>query len=66
VKVLDRDFPIEELGKAVPYGIYDILKNFGFVNVGISRDTAEFTVESIRKWWKEIGQITYLRPKVYL
>jgi hypothetical protein len=59
VKVLDHDFPIEELGKAVPYGIYDIFKNFGFVNVGISRDTAEFAVESIRKWWKEVGQITY-------
>jgi transposase len=49
-KVLDHDFPIKELGKATPYGIYDIFKNEGFVSVGISKDTAEFAVESIRKW----------------
>jgi len=50
-KVQDHDFPIKELGKATPYGIYDIFKNEGFVNVGVSNDTAEFAVESIRKWW---------------
>jgi len=59
VKVLDHDFPIKELGKATPYGIYDIMKNAGFVNVGISSDTAEFAVESIRKWWRDIGRETY-------
>jgi hypothetical protein len=59
VKVLDHDFPIKELGKATPYGIYDIMKNAGFVNVGISSDTAEFAVESIRKWWYEVGQVSY-------
>ena len=59
VKVLDHDFPIKELGKATPYGIYDVMKNAGFVNVGISSDTAEFAVKSIRKWWYEVGQEAY-------
>jgi len=59
IKVLDHDFPIKELGKATPYGIYDIMKNAGFVNVGISSDTAEFAVESIKKWWYEMGQEAY-------
>jgi transposase len=59
VKVLDHDFPIKELGKATPYGIYDVMKNAGFVNVGISNDTAEFAVESIKKWWYEMGREAY-------
>jgi transposase len=59
VKVLDHDFPIKELGKATPYGVYDIMKNAGFVNVGISNDTAEFAVESIKKWWFEMGREAY-------
>ena len=46
-KVLDHDFPIKERGKVAPYGIYDISRNEGFVNLGISHDTAEFAVESI-------------------
>ena len=59
VKVLDHDFPVKELGKATPYGIYDIMKNAGFVNVGISSDTAEFAVESIKKWWHGVGKEAY-------
>jgi len=59
VKVLDHDFPIEELGKATPYGVYDIFKNAGFVNVGVSSDTAEFAVESVRKWWYGMGAEDY-------
>ena len=59
VKVLDHDFPIKELGKATPYGVYDIMKNAGFVNVGISSDTAEFAVESIKRWWYEMGREVY-------
>jgi len=59
VKVLDHDFPIPELGKAVPYGIYDIHANEGFVNVGISADTAEFAVESIYQWWLQMGRERY-------
>jgi hypothetical protein len=58
-KVLDHDFLIPELGKATPFGIYDIFKNTGFVNVGISSDTAEFAVESLRRWWKEVGGVEY-------
>jgi len=58
-KVLDHDFPIKELGKATPYGVYDIMKNAGFVNVGISSDTAEFAVESIKRWWLEMGRKSY-------
>jgi hypothetical protein len=45
-----HDFAIPELGKAVPYGIYDVSANAGFVNVGISADTGEFSVASIRRW----------------
>jgi hypothetical protein len=51
VNVLDHDFLIKELGRATPYGVYNVFKNQGFVNVGISKDTAAFAVESIRKWW---------------
>lgn len=53
------DFVDKQLGKAVPYGVYDIGRNDGFVNVGISADTAEFAVNSIRKWWYFIGQAAY-------
>jgi len=54
-KVNVYDFPDLSKGKAVPYGTYDIIQNEGFVSVGISSDTAEFSVESIRKWWKQLG-----------
>jgi len=54
-----HDFADKELGKAIPYGIYDIGRNEGWVNVGISHDTAEFAVESIRRWWVHMGQPTY-------
>lgn len=46
-------------GKAVPYGIYDLVHNRGFVNVGIDHDTAEFAVESIRRWWQNVGKDLY-------
>jgi hypothetical protein len=58
VKVLDHDFPIKELGKVTPYGIYDIGRNEGFVNLGISSDTSEFAVESISGWWPALGKNT--------
>lgn len=58
-KVKVYDFPEKELGKAAPYGVYDILQNKGFVNVGISNDTAAFAVESIRQWWYHNGKQTY-------
>ena len=46
-------------GKAIPYGIYDLVHNSGFVNVGIDHETAEFAVESIRRWWKSVGSNLY-------
>ena len=48
-------------GKAIPYGIYDLLHNQGFVNVGIDHETAEFAVESIRRWWRHYGKRLYLQ-----
>lgn len=53
------DFLSQALCKAVPYGIYDIVRNEGWVNVGISKDTAEFAVESIRRWWNGLGKSSY-------
>jgi hypothetical protein len=58
-----HDFPNPELGKAVPYGIYDIAGNTGWVNVGISADTAVFSVESIRQWWYAVGVVRYPTAK---
>jgi hypothetical protein len=58
-EVRDHDFPDEELGKAVPYGIYDITANTGWVNVGTDHDTAAFAVESIRRWWNAAGHAAY-------
>ena len=67
IKVLDHDFPIKELGKVAPYGIYDISRNEGFVNLGVSHDTAEFAVESILRWWMTLGKNTYPRAsKLYI
>ncbi len=60
------DFPSFAKGKAVPYGAYDINLNKGFVNVGISSDTAEFAVESIRQWWKQLGKKHYPKAKELL
>ena len=54
-----HDFAIPELGKVVPYGVYDIAANTGWVNVGITHDTAVFAVESIRRWWHELGAARY-------
>jgi len=57
------DFIDKKLGKATPYGIYDLSKNLGWVNVGIDHDTAEFAVESIRRWYKHLGQELYPNAK---
>lgn len=53
-------------GKACPYGVYDIIKNTGFVNVGIDHDTASFAVESIRRWWSNVGKSIYPKAKEIL
>src|SRR5229473_2536040 len=53
------DFPIAGLGRATPYGVYDLGRNAGWVNVGIDHDTAAFAVESIRRWWDRLGKKRY-------
>ncbi len=60
------DFPSLADGKAVPYGIYDIVRNSGYVNVGTSSDTAAFSVESIRRWWTNCGSRLYPGKKELL
>ena len=59
IEVNGHDFPDKNLGKVSPYGVYDVSKNKGWVNVGISADTAEFAVHSIRCWWYIMGKNTY-------
>ena len=53
------DFLIKELGRAVPYGIYDLASNAGWVSVGMSSDASAFAVQTIRRWWQEVGQLRY-------
>lgn len=59
IKVFDHDFPSDSQGIAIPYGIYDLSRNEGFVCVGTSRDTSEFAVDSIRTWWLQAGSNHY-------
>jgi hypothetical protein len=59
IEVNVYDFPHLGIGPAIPYGAYDQQRNEGFVNVGISHDTAEFAVESVRRWWRWIGRRRY-------
>ena len=60
------DFIDKELGKAVPYGVYDISNNEGWVSVGISHDTASFAVATIRSWWFEMGKEKFRGAKIIL
>ena len=62
-KVRVHDFLIPELGRATPYGVYDLARNTGWVSVGVDHDTAAFAVESIRRWWQSMGQPVY--PKAH-
>jgi hypothetical protein len=59
VATFAHDFPHDSVGKAVPYGVYDLTSNTGWVSVGTDHDTAAFAVESIRRWWKAAGQGEY-------
>lgn len=59
VKVLDHDFPSQAVGTAIPYGIYDVGRNTGFVVVGTDHDTAAFAVAALRRWWNEEGRAAY-------
>lgn len=66
-RVMDHDFPLHEKGKAVPYGVYDIINNEGYVNLGISSETAQFAVHSIRIWWNQMGKIRFpYAHKIYI
>jgi Rhodopirellula transposase DDE domain len=58
-EVRAKDFLDKRLGKGIPYGIYDLTCDKGWVSVGIDHDTAAFATESIRRWWQEMGQTTY-------
>jgi hypothetical protein len=62
-RVKTHDFPDPKLGKAVPYGVYDIHGNEAGVSVGISHDTAEFAVAAIRRWWENLGRQRYARAE---
>ena len=59
IEVSAYDFLSLAEGKAVPYGVYDVTAHVGFVNVGMSHDTGEFSVASIRRWWSELGKARY-------
>ena len=65
-EVNGHDFPDKLLGKANPFGVYDLGKNEGWVSVGTDHDTAEFAVESIRRWWKHMGSKEYPKAKKIL
>ncbi|MGH8569542.1 MAG: ISAzo13 family transposase [Gammaproteobacteria bacterium] len=61
-----HDFPDPQLGKVAPYGVYDLGANQGWVSVGVTHDTAEFAVESIRRWWRQMGQSVYRQARQLL
>jgi hypothetical protein len=58
-KVRVHDFVIPELGRAAPYGVYDVTQNAGWVSVGVDHDTAAFAAQSIRRWWESMGNEAY-------
>ncbi len=59
IEVLSHDFPDPEVPRVIPYGVYDLSLNAGWVNVGVSADIAEFAVSSIKKWWRYMGKKSY-------
>jgi transposase len=61
-----HDFPDKQRGKAIPYGVYDIGQNLGWVHVGCDNDTASFAIESIRRWWGQMGKPLYPRVRTLL
>jgi transposase len=62
-RVLTHDFPDPGVGKAIPYGVYDLGWDLGWVNVGVDHDTSGFAVESIRQWWSGMGAEAYPRAR---
>jgi hypothetical protein len=65
-EVLVHDFLNKTLGKAIPYGVYDIINNQGWVSVGITHDTAQFATNSIRRWWQEMGRDRFPKARELL
>ena len=61
-----HDFIDKDLGKAIPYGVYDLAANAGWVSVGVDHDTAEFAVETLRRWWRNMGSRVYPQAKKLL
>src|SRR5918992_3110702 len=62
-KVRSKDFPDKALGKGIPYGVYDLSADTGWVSVGIDHDTAQFAVETLRRWWQHMGIRVYPKAK---
>ena len=65
-KVKVYDFIDDKLGKAIPYGVYDVANNEGWVSVGINHDTASFAVATIRSWWYEMGQKQFKSDRLFI
>ena len=63
VEVATHDFPDPQLGKAIPYGIYDLAADAGWVGVGTDHDTAAFAVACLRRWWAAVGRVCYPRSR---
>ena len=61
-----HDFVIPALGRAAPYGVYDVTQNAGWVSVGVDHDTAAFAAQSIRRWWESMGAKAYPEAKKLL
>ena len=59
LEVLSTDFPSDAVGKAIPYGIYDVQRNVGYIVIGVSHETAEFAIAAIRRWWLEEGRVHF-------
>ena len=59
VEVMATDFPSDALGKAIPYGIYDLVRNEGYIVVGTSHETSAFAIAAIRAWWLDVGRRAY-------
>jgi len=66
IEVLIHDFIDQDLGKAIPYGVYDLAENQGWVSVGIDHDTAQFATETIRRWWHQMGCHCHQRARELL
>ncbi len=65
-RVTVHDFEDKDLGKAIPYGVYDVAENAGWVSVGVTHDTAQFAVNAIRRWWEAMGRARYPQARTLM